>query len=153
MDFEGTYSELLSEDTPIDLIPVSAPSQCKPPKRTANFTQDEDEQLCISWESVSTDPIIGNEQPSKAYWTRITEHFHANRTFESDRTKNSLEHRWGTIQKECQKFQGIFEDVERRHPSGVPYQEHVSLLYVDQFCNFVICAILLTFCSILIVVV
>ncbi|KAG0538338.1 hypothetical protein BDA96_03G227200 [Sorghum bicolor] len=48
----------------------------------------------MSWESVSTDPIIGNEQPAKAYWTRITEHFHANKTFESDRTKNSLEHRW-----------------------------------------------------------
>ena len=138
MEFQGTYTDLLSGNNTIDSIAISAPvqsSQSKPPKRTANLTQEEDVQLCMSWESVSTDPIIGNEQPAKAYWTRITEHFHANKTFESDRTKNSLEHRWGTIQKECQKFQGLFEDVERRHPSGVPYQEHVSLLYVSQLCN------------------
>ena len=48
----------------------------------------------------------------------------------SARNANSLEHRWGIIHKECQKFQGLFEEVERRHPSGVPYQEHVRNLLV-----------------------
>lgn len=136
MDFEGTYTFLLSGNTPIVLVQSS---QSKSPKRTANFTQ-EDVHLCISWECVSSDPIIGNEQPSKAYWTRITEHFHDNRTFESDRSKNSLQHRCGTIQKECKKFQGIFEAVEHRHPSGVPYQEHVicrSIVKYFHICNLV----------------
>jgi hypothetical protein len=64
-----------------------------------------------------------------------------NRDFESDRTPNSLEHRFGIILKECMKFQGYYEEVERRHPSGIPHQEHVidlplgsshilSLLYI-----------------------
>ncbi|EEC83334.1 hypothetical protein OsI_28723 [Oryza sativa Indica Group] len=92
-------------------------------KRSSNFNRKEDIQLCISWQSISSDPIIGNEQPGKAYWQRIAEHYHANRDFESDRNANSLEHRWGNIQKEVSKFQGCYEQIERRHPSGIPHQE------------------------------
>lgn len=32
-----------------------------------------------------------------------------------------------TIIKECMKFQGYYKEVEHRHPSGVPYQEHVLI--------------------------
>ncbi|EEC72957.1 hypothetical protein OsI_06842 [Oryza sativa Indica Group] len=94
-------------------------------KRSCNFSRTEDIQLCISWQSISSDPIIGNEQPRKAYWQRIAEHYHANRDFESDRNANSLEHRWGNIQKEVRKFQGCYDQIERRHPSGIPHQELV----------------------------
>jgi hypothetical protein len=95
-------------------------------KRSSNFNRTEDVQLCISWQSISSDSIIGNEQPRKAYWQRIAEHYHANRDFESDRNANSLEHRWGNIQKEVRKFQGCYDQIERRHPSGIPHQELVS---------------------------
>ncbi|XP_052142992.1 glutathione S-transferase T3-like [Oryza glaberrima] len=94
-------------------------------KRSSNFNRKEDIQLCISWQSISSDPIIGNEQPGKAYWQRIAEHYHANRDFESNRNAFSLEHRWGNIQKEVSKFQGCYEQIERRHPSGIPHQELV----------------------------
>jgi hypothetical protein len=79
------------------------------------------------WESISTNLIVGNEQPGMAYWKKIAEHFHTNRTFQSDRSANSLEHRWDTIKKECNKFQTLYEQVERRHPSVIPYKEHVSV--------------------------
>jgi hypothetical protein len=121
MDFEGTYTDLVLDATNVDSTPVQS-TQSKTQKRSTNYTQDEDIQLCVSWENVSSDPIVCNEQPGKAYWSKITQHFHANKTFESDRNACSLEHRWGTIQRECMKFQVIFEDVEHRHPSGVPYQ-------------------------------
>ncbi|RLN40546.1 hypothetical protein C2845_PM01G24710 [Panicum miliaceum] len=52
------------------------------PKRAGNYTHEEDIQLCIPWENISTDPIIGNEQPGRAYWKRIADHYHANKTFE-----------------------------------------------------------------------
>lgn len=140
MSQEGDWSRLMSENTAIDdiaILPIatqpngppqsaSAPSaRRRKPIRAANYSQNEDLQICKSWDSISSDPITGNEQPSRAYWKRIHEHFHANKDFASDRSENSIEHRWGTIHKECQKFQGLFEEVERRHPSGVPYQEHV----------------------------
>ena len=48
----------------------------------------------------------------------------------------TIELRWGTNQIECQKFQAMFEAMERRHPSGVPFQERVRVLYFAQFnCN------------------
>lgn len=96
-------------------------------KRGFNYNHQEDIQLCISWMNISNDPVIGNEQPAGTYWERIAQDFHKNKEFQSERTPNSLEHRCGTIIKECMKFQAFFEEVERRHPSGVPYQEHVLI--------------------------
>ena len=132
----GSWSNLLSDDTDVEALSLQMPIEdiANNPanggkgstKRSSNYTQQEDIQLCVSWESISTDPIVGNEQPGTAYWKRIAEHFHANRTFQSDRSANSLEHRWDTIKKECSKFQALYEQVERRHPSGIPYKEHVS---------------------------
>jgi hypothetical protein len=96
-------------------------------KRGINYNHDEDIQLCISWMNVSNDPIVANNQPSKTYWTRLVDHYNDNKTFAGvERNANSLEHRWGVIQKECMKFQGYFEEVERRNQSGIPYKEHVS---------------------------
>ncbi|EEC78761.1 hypothetical protein OsI_18987 [Oryza sativa Indica Group] len=97
---------MMSEDTDVEvLMPnedlrTSTNGAKGSAKRSSNYTRKEDIQLCISWQSISSDPIIGNEQPGKAYWQRIAEHYHANRDFESDRNANSLEHHWGNIQKE-----------------------------------------------------
>jgi hypothetical protein len=33
------------------------------PKREGNYNHEEDIQLCMSSENISTDPIIANEQP------------------------------------------------------------------------------------------
>jgi hypothetical protein len=126
MDFQGTYTDLMLDAANVDSPPVQS-TQAKTQKRSSNYTPDEDIQLCKSWENISSDPIVSNEQLDKAYWARINEHYHANKTFESDRNACSLEHRWGTIQRECMKFQAFYEDVEHRHPSGVPHQELVSL--------------------------
>jgi len=139
---------MVSGEFEIDDIGIS-PSQPSAPKkkaiRAANYSLDEDIQLCESWENISLDPITGNEQPSKAYWKRIHDNFHANRKFESDRNANSLEHWWATIHKECQKFQGLFEEVERRHPSGVPYQEHVRIDFIKLLHHWFYCCCIFDF--------
>jgi len=129
---------MMSDNVDVDDIAIlpmgTQPSQPNAVKRrpicAANYTPEEDLQLCESWENMSLDPITRNEQPSKAYWKRIHENFHANKKIVSDRNANSLEHRWGIIHKECKKFQGLFEEVERRHPSGVPYQEHGRIVFI-----------------------
>ncbi|OEL16895.1 hypothetical protein BAE44_0022086, partial [Dichanthelium oligosanthes] len=72
--------------------------------------------------------------PSKSNWKRIAEHFHAHRTFESDRSANSLEHP-GTVQKECGKFQAFYEQIERLHPSSIRYKEHQLLEAQTMFTN------------------
>ncbi|RLN35853.1 glutathione S-transferase T3-like [Panicum miliaceum] len=122
---DETDTDTLNLSMPLEDIATRATGGKGSVKRSSNYTQKEDIQLCMSWENISTDPIVGNEQPGMAYWKRIAEHFHANRTFESDRSANSLEHRWDTIKRECSKFQAFYEQVERRHPSGIPYKEHL----------------------------
>ena len=139
----GYFTTILTQEADDDLEVLrqqdATPSTgCKgSSKWGSNYTNLEDIQLCKSWIHISNDPIIGNNQPGKTYWERIGNDFHSNRDFESDRTPNSLEHRFGIILKECMKFQGYYEEVERRHPSGIPYKEHVigsshtlSLLYI-----------------------
>jgi len=108
----GPWTNMISDECDVDAISLSSgfqwtfgdpENQTKvakaAPKRAGNYNHEEDIQLCVSWENISTDPIIGNEQSGRAYWKRIADHYHANKTFESDRNANSLEHRWSTIQK------------------------------------------------------
>ena len=80
----------------------------------------------MAWESVSLDPVKGNEQSSSTYWKCIYDHYHRNKKCASDRSLNSHQHRWGTIQECCNKWASCMSQVERQSPSGVPYQEHVS---------------------------
>jgi hypothetical protein len=121
---DGPWTNMMFDD--IDVESISMSKEKLPKQKVRNYTHDEDIQLVISWEKISTDLITANEQPARSYWNRIADHFHANRTFESDRNACSLEHCWSTIQKECMKFRAYYEDVEHRYPSGIPYQEHVS---------------------------
>jgi hypothetical protein len=68
-------------------------------KRGGNYNHNEGIQLCASWMNITNDSIVGNEQPNKTYWQMIAHYYHANETFDSDRSASSLEHRCGTIQK------------------------------------------------------
>jgi len=123
------YADLMTQDVDDDLElsmkPDATPSSGGKgaSKRGSNYSQEEDIQLCKSWISISNNAIVGTDQSGKTYWERITAHFHNFRGFHYDRTTNSLEHRCGVIIKECMRFQAYYEEVERRHPSGVPYQE------------------------------
>jgi len=117
----------VDDDLELSMKPDATPSSGGKgaSKRGSNYSQEEDIQLCKSWISISNNAIVGTDQSGKTYWERITAHFHNFRDFHYDRTTNSLEHRCGVIIKECMRFQAYYEEVERRHPSGVPYQELV----------------------------
>ncbi|KAG2549668.1 hypothetical protein PVAP13_9KG417713 [Panicum virgatum] len=119
----------LDNDAAVELLMASDPTPSSGGKgvsrRGSGYIQCEDIQLCTSWMNISNDPIVGNEQPSKTYWNRIADDFHQNRDFDSNRSANSLEHRMGIILKDCMLFQACYEQIERRNPSGVPYQEHM----------------------------
>ena len=122
---------LLTQDAEVDLeVLTQQPTTCTAnkgtSKRGSNYNHYEDIQLCDSWMNITNDPISPNEQPNTTYWSRIADNYNTNKKFAAGRTASSLEHRWGIIQKECLKFQGFYEEVERRHPSGIPDREHVS---------------------------
>ncbi|KAG2660446.1 hypothetical protein PVAP13_1KG438525 [Panicum virgatum] len=119
----------LDDDAAVELLMALDPTPSSGGKgvsrQGSGYIQCEDIQLCTSWMNISNDPIVGNEQPSKTYWNRIADDFHQNRDFDSNRSTNSNEHRMGIILKDCMLFQACYEQIERRNPSGVPYQEHI----------------------------
>jgi hypothetical protein len=123
---------MLTQDADHDIevltqLPTPSSGSKGASKQGSNYNHDEDIQLCIFWMNVSNDLIVANGQPSKTYWIRIADHYNENKTFAGvERNANSLEHRWGVIQKKCMRFQGYSEEVERRNQNGVPYKEHVS---------------------------
>ncbi|TVU11881.1 hypothetical protein EJB05_45491, partial [Eragrostis curvula] len=122
------FTNLLTQDKDVDLqilMQEDATPSKRPPKRGSNYSLEEDIQVCKSWINISNDAVVGTDQPGTTYWERIAQDFHKNKDFESDRSANSIEHRCQTILKECMRFHGYFEEIERCHPSGVPYQEHV----------------------------
>ncbi|TVU25299.1 hypothetical protein EJB05_27791, partial [Eragrostis curvula] len=122
------FMNLLTQDKDADLqilMPEDATPSKRPPKRGSNYSVEEDIQVCKSWINISNDAVVGTDQPGATYWERIAQDFHKNKNFESDRSANSIEHRCQTILKECMRFHGYFEEIERCHPSGVPYQEHL----------------------------
>ncbi|TVU18967.1 hypothetical protein EJB05_35090, partial [Eragrostis curvula] len=62
-------------------------------KRGGNYSMQEDEALVSAWENVTTDPVIGKDQPGASYWQRISDYYDSNVKVPSSRTLGSLSHR------------------------------------------------------------
>uniref|UniRef100_J3LER8 No apical meristem-associated C-terminal domain-containing protein n=1 Tax=Oryza brachyantha TaxID=4533 RepID=J3LER8_ORYBR len=125
-DFVHYFTNLLVNDQEShDLPPPSHTSNDDVPraskgsqKRTKNFRDDEDRLLVSAWLNIGMDPIQGSDQPLGAYWRRIHQYFHANKTFDSDRTQGPLMNRWGVIQHDVNLFCGCLSKIETRNQSG-----------------------------------
>lgn len=53
--------------------------------------------------------------------------FHANKDFSSDRSQNSLMHRWSTIQECLNTFAGCVSRIENRPQSGANAEDKVKI--------------------------
>jgi hypothetical protein len=83
-----------------------------------NFTTIEDEGLCSAYLNVSKDPIVGVNQPLGAYWDMIKSYIDENNKTTHSRSKSSLAHRWGDIQKDTSRFCECFVEIKRKQQSG-----------------------------------
>ncbi|KAJ1275901.1 hypothetical protein BS78_05G171700 [Paspalum vaginatum] len=92
-------------------------------RRTKNFSDKEDQMLVMAWLNVSVDAVQGGERST--YWKRIHDYFHANKDFESDRSQNSLFHRWSTIQESVKKFDGCVTRTEVTGQNGLITQDKI----------------------------
>lgn len=108
-----------------------APSARPNHKRSKNFSDVEDELLVSAWLNISLDPIIGYNQTRSSYWTRIYDYFHANKTFSSTRSQNSIMHRWASIQEGVNRFTGCLAQVERRRQSCATMQDKVMICFAQ----------------------
>ncbi|PNT60972.1 hypothetical protein BRADI_5g08721v3 [Brachypodium distachyon] len=69
-------------------------------KRKGNFSDKEDEVLVAAWLHASMDPIVCTEQKSATYWNRIHEEYELHKPEGSDRSVNSLSHRWSVVKEQ-----------------------------------------------------
>ncbi|RLM77913.1 glutathione S-transferase T3-like [Panicum miliaceum] len=72
------------------------------------------------------DPIQGVEQSQTSYWARIHKYFHANKSFELDRTQGSLMNRWSGIQHDVNIFCGCVTRIEDRNQSGCSVDDKIA---------------------------
>ncbi|XP_062204912.1 glutathione S-transferase T3-like [Phragmites australis] len=112
------------EEKQLPHVEASASQKAKK-ARSKNFSVKEDNMLVSAWLEVSLDAIQGNEQSRATYWQRITDYFHENKDFASDRNSNSLQHRWSIILEGVNRFCGCYVQIQNRRQSGVTEQDKV----------------------------
>lgn len=77
-----------------------------------NFSIEEDMLLISAWQNISLDPIQGSNQTHQTYWNRIAAYYEENKKISSERTHNSLSHRWSVINTSVSKFIGYYIQIE-----------------------------------------
>jgi hypothetical protein len=92
-----------------------------------------DECIAEAWKMMSIDPISGANQNSDTYWERVKVSFDERKlmdpTFNKmhmDRNPSGMSHHWGIIQKACNKWHGIQQEVMDRQESGTNIEDLVS---------------------------
>ena len=113
--------------------------------RSANYSSREDEGIAKAWGSATQNEIKGNYQDQKKYWQTILEKY---QVFAKDnnlpeRSLDSLQARWRTINHACTKFNGIYLQISRVGKSGwndEKYQAEAEAIYLEEvkekFCFF-----------------
>ena len=108
--------------------PLQKKSTTKRGQRGINFTIDEDINLVSAWLNVSLDAVTSTNQKHTTFWKRIWFTFHNDKKF--NRTRDSLNSQWSTIQRETNKFCGCLAQIENRNESGKTEHENVFQLNI-----------------------
>ena len=67
-------------------------------RRGKSFLNEEDVALCISWMTITQDPVIGIVQPMSKFWDRMMAKFlETNVGVDPPRTLCFVQNRWGII--------------------------------------------------------
>ena len=100
-------------------IPSSQDTPAKGKERRA-WTPTDDLVLISSWLNTSKDPLVGNEQKSAAFWTRIAAYFSTSPKLAGCEKREAAQckHRWQKINDLVCKFCGAYEAATREKTSG-----------------------------------
>ncbi|XP_065638528.1 glutathione S-transferase T3-like [Quercus suber] len=112
--------------------PIAKKRTTKRRQRGINFTVDEDIKLVLAWLNVSLGAVTSTDQKHATFWERIWSTFHNDKKF--NRTRDSLNSQWQTIQKETNKFCGCLAQIENRNESGKTEHDKIEdakAMYLD----------------------
>ncbi|KAE8818978.1 hypothetical protein D1007_03183 [Hordeum vulgare] len=101
-----------------------------PKTRGLAFSRYEDILLVQSWLNPTSDPISGTEKKGSTYWEKIWKDYHECKEYVephpivSTRNVTSLQHRWGIIQGEVNKYVDYYSQVTKRFQSWMGVATH-----------------------------
>ncbi|KAG8647596.1 glutathione S-transferase T3-like isoform X1 [Manihot esculenta] len=91
--------------------------------RSAGYSTNEDVLLCRIYLDILQDPIIGKQQSSQRFWSRVAEAYEvAKNEFWESRNARSLQCRMQVIVKAIRKLNGCYRQVENLHLSDASEQ-------------------------------
>ncbi|XP_020193119.1 uncharacterized protein [Aegilops tauschii subsp. strangulata] len=137
MDLNG--EEEPEEEEEEESVPAPARKGKKKKKGAARtgeprikWASKEDECLAEAWKVVCLDPIIGTNQSIDTYWDRIKAEFDERKLIDPyfkgvhmQRGSKAMPNHWGLIQKVCNKWHEIVEEIAARPESGASVEDHV----------------------------
>ena len=98
-------------------------------RRGKSFLTEEDVALCISWLTITQDPVISIGQPMSKFWDRVmAKFFETNVGVDPPRTLCSVKNRWDKIRHYCTKWREILAHIENRPQSGANITDEVGYL-------------------------
>ena len=98
-------------------------------RRGKSFLNEEDTALCISWMTITQDPVIGIGQPMSKFWERVMAKFlETNVGVDPPRTLCYVQNRWDRIRHYCTKWREILAHIANRPQSGANITDEVSYL-------------------------
>lgn len=92
-------------------------------KRGKNWSEEEDEQLCRSWLTVSKDSIRGTDQQRGEFWKAIQEHAQTSVPSFASRPTDGMRQRFGTLSHQVAKYVGCLAFVNRLNKSGTTKED------------------------------
>ena len=98
-------------------------------RRGKYFLTEQDVALCISWLTITQDPVIGIGQPMLKFWDRVMAKFlETNVEVDPPRTLCSVQNQWDKIRHYCTKWSGILAQITNRPQSGANITDEVGYL-------------------------
>ncbi|XP_048611626.1 glutathione S-transferase T3-like [Brassica napus] len=90
-------------------------------KERRAWTPTDDIVLISSWLNTSKDPVVGNEQKSVAFWTRVATYFSASPKLAGSEKREGpqCKQRWHKLNEAVCKFCGAYEAATREKSSGM----------------------------------
>ena len=94
--------------------------------RGTNMTTHEDEALCRSYITVSTNAIVGSSQTSDRFWEAITVEYHKQPGIINERPPGSFQSRYHVISKAVMLYIAKLSHAIQHQPSGTNEMDVVS---------------------------
>ncbi|KAF2601972.1 hypothetical protein F2Q70_00028389 [Brassica cretica] len=101
-------------------VPLFGENSTAERKDRRTWSPTDDIVLISSWLNTSKDPVVGNEQKSDTFWTRVAAYFCASLKLagREQREASHCKQRWHKINDLVGKFCGVYEAATRENSSG-----------------------------------